>query len=105
VRLPFVTITTQTLAWGAMQLNQIRYFLALYEERNFTRAARRCGVSQPSLTNAVKRLERAFGNPLFERTSRNTEPTELGQVVRPYLEQISKYAEEAKRKAENSLHR
>ena len=81
MRLPVVTITIQTLAGGAMQLNQIRYFLALYEERNFTRAARRCGVSQPSLTNAIKRLEQTFGSPLFERTSRNTEPTQLGQVA------------------------
>jgi DNA-binding transcriptional LysR family regulator len=87
-----------------MQVNQIRYFLVLYEERNFIRAARRCGVSQPLVTNAIKRLQRTFGSPLFERTSRNPEPTEFGQVVRPYLEQISKYAEEAKRKAENSLH-
>src|SRR5262245_31012171 len=38
---------------GPMQMHQIRYFLALCEERNFTRAARRCGVSQPSLTNAI----------------------------------------------------
>src|SRR5262245_51098697 len=41
-----------------MQMHQIRYFLALCEERNFTRAARRCGVSQPSLTNAIIGLER-----------------------------------------------
>jgi DNA-binding transcriptional LysR family regulator len=36
-----------------MQLHQIHYFLALCEEYNFTRAARRIGVSQPSLTNAI----------------------------------------------------
>src|SRR5262245_20974853 len=36
-----------------MQMHQIRYFLALCEERSFTRAAKRCGVSQPSLTNAI----------------------------------------------------
>jgi DNA-binding transcriptional LysR family regulator len=48
-----------------MQMNQVRYFLALCEEQNFTRAAKRCGVSQPSLTNAIKRLERTFGGPLF----------------------------------------
>ena len=58
-----------------MQMNQIRYFLALYDERNFTRAAKRCGVSQPSLTNAIKRLEQILGGPLFDRASRNTEPT------------------------------
>ena len=46
MRLPVVTIDTQTLAGGATQLNQIRYFLVLYEEHNCTRAAPRCGVSQ-----------------------------------------------------------
>lgn len=64
----------------------------------------RAAACRSSVTNAIKRLERTFGSPLFERTSRNTEPTEFGQVARPYLEQISKYAEEAKRKAENFLH-
>ena len=85
-----------------MQMNQIRYFLALYDERNFTRAAKRCGVSQPSLTNAIRRLERILGGSLFDRTSRNAEPTELGRTIRPYLEQISKSVDKAKRKAENS---
>ena len=50
-----------------MQMHQIRYFLALCEERNFTRAARRSGVSQPSLTNAIIALERQLGGPLFQR--------------------------------------
>jgi DNA-binding transcriptional LysR family regulator len=88
-----------------MQMNQIRYFLALYDERNFTRAAKRCGVSQPSLTNAIKRLEQILGGSLFDRTSRNAEPTELGQTIKPYLDQITKHAEEVKRKAENSSRR
>src|ERR1700739_1749711 len=52
---------------GPMQMHQIRYFLALCEERNFTRAARRCGVSQPSLTNAIIGLERDLGGALFQR--------------------------------------
>ena len=50
-----------------MQMQQIRYFLALCEERNFTRAAGRCGVTQPSLTNAIIALERALGGALFQR--------------------------------------
>jgi DNA-binding transcriptional LysR family regulator len=88
-----------------MQMNQVRYFLALCEERNFTRAAKRCGVSQPSLTNAIKRLERTLGGPLFHRNCRNIELTELGRVVKPYLKQINQCAYEAKRKArETSCH-
>ena len=86
-----------------MQMNQIRYFLALCEERNFTRAAKRCGVSQPSLTNAIKRLEQTLGGPLFHRNRRNIELTELGRVVRPYLKQLNQSAYEAKRKAAKVL--
>jgi DNA-binding transcriptional LysR family regulator len=52
-----------------MQMQQVHYFLALCEELNFTRAARRCGVSQPSLTTAISALERnPFSNaPLAYR--------------------------------------
>jgi hypothetical protein len=86
-----------------MQMNQVRYFLALCEERNFTRAAKRCGVSQPSLTNAIKRLEQTLGGPLFHRDRRNIELTELGRVVKPYLKQLNQSAYEAKRKAAKVL--
>jgi molybdenum-dependent DNA-binding transcriptional regulator ModE len=86
-----------------MQMNQIRYFLALCEERNFTRAAKRCGVSQPSLTNAIMRLEQTLGGPLFHRDRRSIELTELGRVVKPYLRQLNQSAYEAKRKAAKVL--
>jgi DNA-binding transcriptional LysR family regulator len=46
-------------------MHQVRYFLALCEELNFTRAARRCGVSQPSLTTAISALERDLDGALF----------------------------------------
>jgi LysR family transcriptional regulator, hydrogen peroxide-inducible genes activator len=48
-----------------MQMQQIHYFLALCEELNFTRAARRCGISQPTLTTAVSALERELGERCF----------------------------------------
>ena len=51
-----------------METNQVRYFLALCEEKNFTRAAKRCGVSQPSVSNAIRRLEEELGGDLFHRT-------------------------------------
>jgi molybdenum-dependent DNA-binding transcriptional regulator ModE len=86
-----------------MQMSQVRYFLTLCEEQNFTRAAKRCGVSQPSLTNAIKRLEQTLGGPLFHRDRRNIELTELGRVVKPYLKRINQSAYEAKRKAAKVL--
>jgi len=48
-------------------MQQVYYFLALGEELNFTRAARRCGVSQPTLTTAISALERELGGALFHR--------------------------------------
>ena len=86
-----------------MQMSQVRYFLTLCEEQNFTRAAKRCGVSQPSLTNAVKRLEQTLGGLLFHRDRRKIELTELGWIVRPYLKQLNQCAYEAKRKAAKFL--
>ena len=86
-----------------MQMNQVRYFLALWEERNFTRAAKRCGVSQPSLTNAIKRLEQTLGGALFLRDRKNIELTKLGRVVKPYLKQINQSVYEAKHKAAKVL--
>jgi DNA-binding transcriptional LysR family regulator len=50
-----------------MELRQIRYAIALSEELSFTGAAKRCGISQPTMTNAIKKLEQELGEPLFER--------------------------------------
>jgi hypothetical protein len=62
---------------------QVRYFLALCDEQSFTRAARRCSVSQPSLTQAIRKLETVCGGPLFERSKSCIEPTKLGALVKP----------------------
>jgi DNA-binding transcriptional LysR family regulator len=70
-----------------MHTRQIVYFLALCEELHFTRAAKRCGVAQPSLTNAIRALEREFGVPLFERKPK-PRLSEFGEAVRPDLERV-----------------
>ena len=70
-----------------MKMHQIRYFLALCEERSFTRAAKTCSVSQPSLTNGVKALEDELGGDLFTRRPRIA-LTPLGSAVRPRLLRI-----------------
>src|SRR5262249_26384650 len=79
-----------------MELHQVQYFLAICEEGNFTRAAKRCGVKQPSLTRAVQRLETEFKGPLFVRTPKGTTPSQLGRQVRTYFLQIDNGAARAK---------
>lgn len=86
-----------------MELHQIRYFLALCEERNFTRAAKRCGVTQPSLTRAIKQLEADLGESLFDRGRTNTRLTDLGILLRSDLALIDRTAAEAERKARKFL--
>jgi hypothetical protein len=82
-----------------METNQVRYFLALCEEKNFTRAAKRCGVSQPSVSNAIKRLEEEIGGDLFHRTKNGVKLSPLGVAIRPYLDQINECAEGVRREA------
>ena len=77
-----------------MQMHQIRYFLALCEERSFTLAAKRSGVSQPSLTNAIGALERELGGMLFQRRPAIA-LTALGRAIEPYLQQIAQAADQA----------
>src|SRR5262245_34523513 len=78
-----------------METNQVRYFLALCKEQSFTRAAKRCGVSQPSVSNAIKRLEEELGGDLFHRTKKGAKLSPLGVAIRPYLDQMNECAEGA----------
>ncbi len=82
-----------------MEMQQVVYFRALCEELNFTRAARRCNVSQPSLTRSIRLLEEEFGGALFRRERHHTHLSELGLVVKPHLDQILTRAEAAGREA------
>jgi len=69
-----------------MELQQIRYFLAICEHGSFSRAAERCDVSQPALTAAIKKLEAEVGSELFRREGKRVVLTSLGSMLKPHLE-------------------
>ena len=71
-----------------MEMHQVRYFLAVCESENFTRAADACNVAQPSLTKAIKKLEEEFGGPLFYRERHRTQLTDLGRRLKPHFETV-----------------
>jgi len=70
-----------------MEMQHVRYFLATASELNFTRAAERCNVTQPSLTRAIRHLEDELGGDLFRRERPQAQLTELGQRMHPLLKQ------------------
>jgi DNA-binding transcriptional LysR family regulator len=82
-----------------MELSQIRCFLALAETLNFTRAAEQCGVSQPSLSRAIKALETELGGELVRRERGRSHLTELGRMVLPRLEQALSLTDTVKAEA------
>ena len=64
-----------------MELRQLRYLVALAEERNFTRAAAREHIAQPALSQQIRRLEREVGLGLVERTTRRVALTDAGELL------------------------
>jgi DNA-binding transcriptional LysR family regulator len=70
-----------------MEMHQVRYFLATATELNFTKAAEKCNVSQPSLTRAIKQLEGELGGDLFRRERPLAQLTELGERMYPLMKQ------------------
>ena len=63
----------------------MRYFLAVAEERNFTRAAKRCHVAQPSLSKQIHGIEQILGAKLIERLPREARLTDAGEIFKRCL--------------------
>ena len=78
-----------------MEMHQIRYFLAVAETLNFTRAAEKCNVTQPALTRAIQKLEEELGGLLLRRERNLTHLSDLGRLMKPHLEQILSESESA----------
>jgi DNA-binding transcriptional LysR family regulator len=84
-----------------MELRHLRYFVAVAEELNFTRAAERMGIAQPPLSSQIRDLENEIGTPLFRRVPRGAELTEAGAVFLPEALAILANVESAKKVALN----
>lgn len=90
-----------------MELRHLRYFVAVAEELNFSRAAARMGIVQPALSRQIAQLEGIVGGPLFTRTKRRVELTEAGELfldqARTALAQVDKAVEAGRSAAAGQL--
>lgn len=78
-----------------MDLAALRIFLAVAEERSFSRAAAKVHRTQPAVSQAVRRLEDSLGEQLFDRSSKSGTLTDAGRVLQNYGQRLVRLAEEA----------
>ncbi len=85
-----------------IELRQLRYFVAVAEELNFTRAAERLQIAQPPLSRQIQGLEKALGVDLLERTNRRVALTAAGQVFLNECRQILTHVDRAVRNSQRA---
>lgn len=71
-----------------MEFHQLVYFVAVVETGGFSRAAQRCNVAQPSLSQQIMKLEQELGQELFDRSGRRVTLTDAGRVLLPRAQKI-----------------
>lgn len=79
-----------------MDIRQLRYFIAIVEERKISAAAERLHISQPPLSQQLKAMEEELGSKLVERSGRHFEVTEAGKALYKYALRVTQLMEEAK---------
>jgi DNA-binding transcriptional LysR family regulator len=77
-----------------MDIASLRVFLSVAEERSFSRAAAKVHLTQPAVSQTVRRLERALGEQLFDRTSKSGTLTDAGTMLQNYAQRLVRLAEE-----------
>lgn len=85
-----------------MELRRLRYFIAVAEERSFSRAAERLDIAQPPLSQQIRRLEAELGFPLFERTTKGVRLTRAGEALLSGARTVLRAAEDARKAAEDA---
>ncbi len=85
---------------GRMQFQQLVYFVAVAETRHFTRAAERVHVSQPSLSQQIRALEKELGTELFSRARGNIALTDAGEALLPLARRILADADTARQEVQ-----
>src|SRR6185503_16126900 len=85
-----------------MELRHLRYFVALAQELNFTKAARKLRVAQPALSRQIRQLEDEVGVTLLERNQRGARLTGAGRAFLTEASSILEQSEQAVRVAQNS---
>src|ERR1700720_2096386 len=79
----------------SMELHQLRYLCAVAATGSFTGAAALEGISQPSLSQQIRKLEQTVGTPLFTRLGRRTQLTPAGEALHEHPEEILRHSREA----------
>jgi DNA-binding transcriptional LysR family regulator len=79
-----------------MEIKQLKFFLAVAETLNFTRAAERVGIAQPPLSQRIRALERELGTALFTRTKRKVALTQAGETLLIHARRLVNASEHAK---------
>ena len=87
-----------------MNLSQLRYVKAVAETANFTLAAERCHVTQPTLSNGIAQLEQELEERIFTRTTRAVALTPFGEHIIPLIDKILNANDELLREARNFVH-
>lgn len=84
-----------------IDLNLLIYFDVLLREKNVTRAANQLNITQPAMSNGLKRLRNLFNDPILVRTSNGMAPTERSQTLAPVIRKILLELEEALQSEDN----